>query len=262
MYLKTLRLASRPAVANLRSIAPRRFTSTATRQRPTRSWKSSVVRLSLAVGTLYYFNTSPVFAEAASQTVPAPTHPDHEFPIEDSITKKNHVQSKTKAPHENDPKSTKNPEPQSGAQSGMATDDASDPEDKSQQGAYNPETGEFNWDCSCLGGMAHGPCGEEFKSSFSCFMLSTDEPKGMNCIEHFKVMQECFKKYPDVYGGELTDGAEGDPAPNVGDELPDTSGVPMKAQSTTPVDPGAASEEPERAHKNEGPKKKANFERM
>lgn len=65
MYLTALRSASRPVVANLRSIAPRRFTSTATRQRPTRSWKSSAMRLSLAAGTLYYFNTSPVFAEAA-----------------------------------------------------------------------------------------------------------------------------------------------------------------------------------------------------
>lgn len=26
-----------------------------------------------------------------------------------------------------------------------------------QQGAFNPETGEINWDCPCLGGMAHGP---------------------------------------------------------------------------------------------------------
>lgn len=26
-----------------------------------------------------------------------------------------------------------------------------------QQGAFNEETGEINWDCPCLGGMAHGP---------------------------------------------------------------------------------------------------------
>ena len=26
-----------------------------------------------------------------------------------------------------------------------------------QQAAFNPETGEINWDCPCLGGMAHGP---------------------------------------------------------------------------------------------------------
>lgn len=55
-----------------------------------------------------------------------------------------------------------------------------------QQGAFNPETGEINWDCPCLGGMAHGPCGEEFKAAFSCFVYSTEEPKGMDCIEKFK----------------------------------------------------------------------------
>jgi intermembrane space import and assembly protein 40 len=55
-----------------------------------------------------------------------------------------------------------------------------------QQGAFNPETGEINWDCPCLGGMADGPCGEQFKAAFSCFVYSTEEPKGMDCIEKFK----------------------------------------------------------------------------
>lgn len=55
-----------------------------------------------------------------------------------------------------------------------------------QQGAFNPETGEINWDCPCLGGMAHGPCGEEFREAFSCFVHSTEEPKGIECIEKFK----------------------------------------------------------------------------
>lgn len=54
------------------------------------------------------------------------------------------------------------------------------------EGAFNPETGEINWDCPCLGGMAHGPCGEEFKAAFSCFVYSKEEPKGMDCIEKFK----------------------------------------------------------------------------
>lgn len=55
-----------------------------------------------------------------------------------------------------------------------------------QQGAFNPETGEINWDCPCLGGMADGPCGEEFKAAFSCFVYSKEEPKGMDCIEKFQ----------------------------------------------------------------------------
>lgn len=29
--------------------------------------------------------------------------------------------------------------------------------------------GDINWDCPCLGGMAHGTCGQEFKDAFSCF---------------------------------------------------------------------------------------------
>lgn len=59
-------------------------------------------------------------------------------------------------------------------------------EEAGQQGAFNPETGEINWDCPCLGGMAHGPCGEEFKAAFSCFVYSDQEPKGVECIDKFK----------------------------------------------------------------------------
>lgn len=59
-------------------------------------------------------------------------------------------------------------------------------EEAGQQGAFNEETGEINWDCPCLGGMAHGPCGEEFKQAFSCFVYSKEEPKGVECIEKFK----------------------------------------------------------------------------
>lgn len=59
-------------------------------------------------------------------------------------------------------------------------------EEADQQGAFNPETGEINWDCPCLGGMAHGPCGPEFKEAFSCFVYSKEEPKGVECIEKFK----------------------------------------------------------------------------
>lgn len=59
-------------------------------------------------------------------------------------------------------------------------------EEASQQGAFNEETGEINWDCPCLGGMAHGPCGEQFREAFSCFIYSKEEPKGVDCIDKFK----------------------------------------------------------------------------
>jgi intermembrane space import and assembly protein 40 len=62
------------------------------------------------------------------------------------------------------------------------------------QGAFDPETGEINWACPCLGGMADGPCGEEFKAAFSCFVYSKEEPKGMDCIEKFQYVFWPFKR--------------------------------------------------------------------
>ncbi|KAK9475491.1 mitochondrial intermembrane space import and assembly protein-like protein 40 [Dipodascopsis tothii] len=82
------------------------------------------------------------------------------------------------------------------------------PAEGGQEGAFNEETGEINWDCPCLGGMAKGPCGEEFKAAFSCFVFSESEPKGADCVEKFFGMQECFRKYPEVYKDELRDDDE------------------------------------------------------
>lgn len=59
-------------------------------------------------------------------------------------------------------------------------------EEAEGEGAFNPETGEINWDCPCLGGMAHGPCGPQFREAFSCFVYSKEEPKGVDCIDRFK----------------------------------------------------------------------------
>ena len=86
----------------------------------------------------------------------------------------------------------------SGATS-LSSEGETEDEDASQA-AFNPETGEINWDCPCLGGMAHGVCGEEFKAAFSCFVYSQEEPKGQDCIDRFRGMQDCFRAHPDVYG--------------------------------------------------------------
>jgi mitochondrial intermembrane space import and assembly protein 40 len=42
------------------------------------------------------------------------------------------------------------------------------PEDEEPPGLLLP-SGEINWNCPCLGGMATGPCGVEFREAFSCF---------------------------------------------------------------------------------------------
>ncbi|KAI8814471.1 hypothetical protein BJ742DRAFT_655353, partial [Cladochytrium replicatum] len=69
-------------------------------------------------------------------------------------------------------------------------------------GAYNPETGEINWDCPCIAGMVKPPCGDSFKAAFSCFVYSEAEPKGYDCVDAFRAMQSCFKEYPEIYGEE------------------------------------------------------------
>ena len=73
----------------------------------------------------------------------------------------------------------------------------------SQQSAFDPETNTINWDCPCLGGMADGPCGEEFKLAFSCFVFSEAEPKGIECVAKFQGMQDCFRRHPEIYAEEL-----------------------------------------------------------
>ena len=35
-------------------------------------------------------------------------------------------------------------------------------------GLITPD-GEINWSCPCLGGMAVGPCGQDFRAAFECF---------------------------------------------------------------------------------------------
>jgi intermembrane space import and assembly protein 40 len=84
-------------------------------------------------------------------------------------------------------------------------------EDEAEYEGLIKPNGEINWECPCLGGMATGVCGEQFKEAFSCFHTSTSEPKGSDCIEQFRTMQECFRQYPNVYGDfESVDSAEDD----------------------------------------------------
>lgn len=68
-------------------------------------------------------------------------------------------------------------------------------------GLIQPD-GEINWACPCLGGMATGPCGVEFREAFSCFHYSKADPKGSDCLEPFRQMSDCMAQYPNVYGSK------------------------------------------------------------
>lgn len=81
------------------------------------------------------------------------------------------------------------------------------PEAEPSPGLLLPN-GEINWNCPCLGGVATGPCGLEFREAFSCFHYSTAEPKGSDCYEAFVKMQTCMTEYPALYGGKNMSMAE------------------------------------------------------
>ncbi|XP_029906453.1 mitochondrial intermembrane space import and assembly protein 40-B-like [Myripristis murdjan] len=77
-----------------------------------------------------------------------------------------------------------------------------DPNDPYEERGLILPNGEINWNCPCLGGMASGPCGTEFKDAFSCFHYSKEEVKGSDCLEQFRAMQECMQRYPELYPQE------------------------------------------------------------
>lgn len=72
------------------------------------------------------------------------------------------------------------------------------PEPEPRPGLILPDGG-INWNCPCLGGMATGPCGVEFREAFSCFHNSEAEPKGSDCFDAFKEMHLCMAEYPALY---------------------------------------------------------------
>lgn len=229
MYRQSLRIATSSLArsANNQTAPGRRFLTTAPPHKTSRSWKNAAVRWGLAGGLVYYYTTSQVFAEepACASTVsltnvdncdadaiPDAIHAPPELPSEssdpyptlDTIASERRAQAQAQraAASTSSHEATVDAPDAAGAAPGSPEELEAE---ASQQGAFNEETGEINWDCPCLGGMADGPCGEQFKAAFSCFVYSKEEPKGVDCIEHFKNMQNCFREHPDVYGAELED---------------------------------------------------------
>ncbi|XP_029539515.1 mitochondrial intermembrane space import and assembly protein 40 [Oncorhynchus nerka] len=121
----------------------------------------------------------------------------------------------------------------------LIADDPNDPYE--DQGLILP-SGEINWNCPCLGGMASGPCGTQFKEAFSCFHYSNEEVKGSECIDNFRAMQECMQKYPELYPQEdENEGADAAAPPLVNSTAPvpteDSSPASVPSSNSTPSPP-------------------------
>ncbi|RMZ86394.1 hypothetical protein DV736_g6380, partial [Chaetothyriales sp. CBS 134916] len=217
--------STQSSLAPARTLPTRRFVST---QQPVKRgrWQNNAIRWGLAIAGIYYYNTSAVFAEQPHNSLLNPNLDVHALedgtgPSLDVLAARRqdkHTQIRDAAADaaalENASASTS----ASADRSVAATHEAGTPatsgptqeleEEAHSEGAFNPETGEINWDCPCLGGMAHGPCGPEFRLAFSCFVFSEEDPKGMDCIEKFQGMRDCFQRYPEVYKDELAEDEE------------------------------------------------------
>ncbi|KAI6247866.1 Mitochondrial intermembrane space import and assembly protein 40 [Erysiphe necator] len=179
-----------------------------------RAWKSVALRWALLVGGIYYYNTHDFLTEELeAMTDTDKLHESNQnlsqITIDAIVEQRQRQQALTLVERQSLAKLLQPDQPQLQDNVTEAIDqkdekeNSADQEEGNREGAFDPETGTINWDCPCLGGMAHGPCGEEFKAAFSCFVYSKEEPKGVECIDKFKNMQNCFRQYPDIYGAEL-----------------------------------------------------------
>lgn len=102
--------------------------------------------------------------------------------------------------------------------------------------------GDINWNCPCLGGMASGPCGSQFKEAFSCFHYSKEEVKGSECIDQFRNMQECMQRYPELYPQEEE---KEDPASVVSDSATTADATPPDSAVASESDSASSVPRPE-----------------
>lgn len=221
---RSLQRSSRPLVRSATSslrptiqrniICPHTLSSrslfTGTRPSAGRKFQGFLARFGLAAAIVYWYNTSTIFAEEPaekqpfiSRAPPVEPIPEERFPTLDEVVAEKKAKAKAAVSDATNQSMVVAGELETGSKSPESLE-----EEAGQQGAFNEETGEINWDCPCLGGMAYGPCGEEFREAFSCFVFSKEEPKGVDCIEKFKGMQTCFQKYPEIYGAPPSDDEE------------------------------------------------------
>jgi intermembrane space import and assembly protein 40 len=99
--------------------------------------------------------------------------------------------------------------------------------------------GEIDWDCPCLQGMAHGSCGEAFKTAFTCFVSSTANPKGSDCVEHFVAMRDCMvahpEDYPDLANDASSPAAESESPADSNDQAAATPEPAAEAPASPPA---------------------------
>ncbi|KAK1556177.1 hypothetical protein Q3G72_000124 [Acer saccharum] len=63
-------------------------------------------------------------------------------------------------------------------------------------------------ECPCIADLRSGPCGVQFSEAFLCFLKSTSEEKGSDCVHPFVALQNCIKANPDAFSKEVLEDDE------------------------------------------------------
>ncbi|XP_071723865.1 LOW QUALITY PROTEIN: mitochondrial intermembrane space import and assembly protein 40 homolog, partial [Rutidosis leptorrhynchoides] len=63
-------------------------------------------------------------------------------------------------------------------------------------------------ECPCIADLRNGACGDQFSNAFLCFMKSTAEEKGSDCVHPFVALQNCIKANPNAFSKEVLEEEE------------------------------------------------------
>lgn len=63
-------------------------------------------------------------------------------------------------------------------------------------------------ECPCVADLRKGPCGTQFSEAFVCFIKSTAEEKGSDCVSPFIALQNCIKANPDAFSKDIMEEEE------------------------------------------------------
>ncbi|KAK9073950.1 hypothetical protein SSX86_006544 [Deinandra increscens subsp. villosa] len=63
-------------------------------------------------------------------------------------------------------------------------------------------------ECPCIQNLRSGPCGSQFSDAFLCFMKSTAEEKGSDCVNPFVALQKCIQTNPNAFPSDVVENDE------------------------------------------------------
>ncbi|PNX80011.1 mitochondrial intermembrane space import and assembly protein 40-like [Trifolium pratense] len=58
-------------------------------------------------------------------------------------------------------------------------------------------------DCPCIADLKNAGCGAQFSDAFLCFLKSTSEEKGSECVNPFIALQNCIKANPNAFSKDI-----------------------------------------------------------